>query len=92
MLPLMTSYPKFINLLLKHVGDGRRVKVGDKLESCTYNLESVVIDNQIQRLGTSFMNLGKEQRIVIVDTPGFDDTNATDFEILKRIASWLQES
>ncbi|KAJ3498534.1 hypothetical protein NMY22_g19594 [Coprinellus aureogranulatus] len=81
----------FINLLLKHIGDDRKVKVGDQLASCTYDLQSVVIDNQIQRQG-SFANLTQEHRIVIVDTPGFDDTSATDFQILKRIASWLQES
>ena len=29
------------------------------------------------------------RRIVLVDTPGFDDTYADDGEILRRIAVWL---
>jgi hypothetical protein len=83
---------KFINCLLDHIGDRRMVKVGDQLSSCTFDLQSVVIGDRIHRLGVSFLNLNEENRIVIVDTPGFEDTNATDFQILKRIASWLQES
>jgi len=29
------------------------------------------------------------QRVVIVDTPGFDDTYQFDSEILQQIANWL---
>ena len=84
---------QFINHLLEYIGDKRkRVKVGDQLASCTFDLQSVVIDNQIQCRGVAFMNLNDDNRIVIVDTPGFDDKNASDFEILKRIAKWLEES
>lgn len=74
------------------MGDGRKVKVGDQLASCTFDLQSIVIENQIQCQGVSFMNLNDDNRIVVVDTPGFDDTTASDFEILKRIARWLEES
>ncbi len=28
--------------------------------------------------------------LVLVDTPGFDDTNMSDFEILQTIATWLE--
>ena len=34
----------------------------------------------------------KVHDIVLVDTPGFDDTNRTDKEILTLIASWLTET
>jgi hypothetical protein len=32
------------------------------------------------------------RRIIIVDTPGFDDTCLSDAEILRRIAAWLADS
>lgn len=83
---------KFINLLLKQMGDGRRVKVEDQLVPCTNELQPIVIGDQIARLAPSFMNLSDENRIVLVDTPGFDDDIAADLSILKRIASWIQES
>jgi len=54
--------------------------------SCTANLESVVIDP-----GDRFPSL-KNYRIVIVDTPGFDDTFVGDVGILRRIATWLTAS
>jgi hypothetical protein len=68
---------------------GEPVKVGDALLSCTVHIQSIVVENQVS---SKFPHLPRETRIVIVDTPGFDDTIASDFEILKRIANWLQES
>ena len=32
------------------------------------------------------------RRIVLVDTPGFDDTFLDDTEVLRRIAIWLAQS
>ncbi|KAJ3500689.1 hypothetical protein NMY22_g19180 [Coprinellus aureogranulatus] len=80
----------FINLLLEEIKDRRKVQVGNKLASCTVNLQPIVFENQIE--SRAYINLNNEYRIVIVDTPGFDDTTASDFEILRRIATWLQES
>jgi len=58
------------------------VKVGHDLKSCTAELQPVVIaSSQHPELGG--------QRLVIVDTPGFDDTYVPDSEILRRIALWL---
>jgi len=37
-------------------------------------------------------NLEHDRRLVLVDTPGFDDTNVSDSEILRRIAVWLAYS
>jgi len=34
----------------------------------------------------------QEYRIVLIDTPGFDDTHKTDFAILTKIATWLKDS
>ena len=33
-----------------------------------------------------------EISIVLVDTPGFDDTRKTDLQILESIADWLSET
>jgi len=59
------------------------VKVGHHLKSCTAELQPVVITS------SQYPELGK-QRLVIVDTPGFDDTYVSDSEILHRIALWLE--
>ena len=32
------------------------------------------------------------RRLVLVDTPGFDDTFVDDVQILKQIAKWLADS
>ncbi|KAJ2934667.1 hypothetical protein H1R20_g2459, partial [Candolleomyces eurysporus] len=61
--------------------------VGSALSSCTSDIESVVVEGQTN----NWRRIGGH-RIVIVDTPGFDDTYITDSEILRRIARWLEES
>ncbi|KAF8959528.1 P-loop containing nucleoside triphosphate hydrolase protein [Flammula alnicola] len=67
----------FINTLL-----GRSaVAVGHSMHSCTAKIEPIV------------ENLtGTARRLVIVDTPGFDDTYVDDSEISKRISSWMESS
>lgn len=35
---------------------------------------------------------GKARRLIVVDTPGFDDTFVDDSEILRRISLWLAHS
>ena len=57
--------------------------VGDDYESCTVKLLPVVIDS----LGSDFP---KDRRLVLVDTPGFGDTNDNDADILYDIGSWLE--
>ena len=60
--------------------------VGHSLVSCTTHLATAAIDPipGHPRL--------KGRRLVIVDTPGFDDTFKEDVEILRRIAEWLETS
>jgi len=55
------------------------VKVGHGLATCT---------TQISVVRLSFPNL-VDSDICFVDTPGFDDTNGTDLQILKMISDWL---
>jgi predicted GTPase len=56
------------------------LKVGDDLESCT---------DEIQ-LSEEFILEGR--RIMLIDTPGFDDSNKSDTDVLKMIAAFLGES
>jgi hypothetical protein len=74
-------HPLVINALL---GTDEMV-VGHSLKSCTVNLRHafIPISNRSSLEG---------RRIVIVDTPGFDDTYTDDQEILRRIAVWLASS
>ena len=64
------------------------MEVGHDLKSCTNKLQHAFIElshiSKHQEL--------KGRRIVIVDTPGFDDTTVDDSEILRRIAVWLASS
>ncbi|KAG0013603.1 hypothetical protein BGZ80_010967 [Entomortierella chlamydospora] len=61
--------------LIKEIS-GRDVKVGHSLGSCTQDVEEVrcQIDGQ---------------SVMILDTPGFDDTNRSDTEVLTDIAEYL---
>ena len=77
---------QFINTLL---GEGRMC-VGHSITSCTSTLEHVIIDGiDDTRIWPAQL---RGHRVVIVDTPGFDDTYDQDFEILRRIAVWLASS
>ncbi|PVG00598.1 hypothetical protein CPB86DRAFT_700960, partial [Serendipita vermifera] len=52
--------------------------VGNDLQSCT---------EHIQEFPTEY----KGRKIILVDTPGFDNTDLPDIEILKRIGGWLKK-
>ncbi|THU87681.1 hypothetical protein K435DRAFT_867068 [Dendrothele bispora CBS 962.96] len=77
----------FINYLF---GDGKdHVQVGHHLTSCTVNVTPVILPSTSRNP----QNPDSEPtRVIILDTPGFDDTLASDVEILRRIANWLATS
>ncbi|KAF9004204.1 P-loop containing nucleoside triphosphate hydrolase protein [Cyathus striatus] len=56
--------------------------VGHDLKSCTSNLKHIIRPHPFEPY----------RRIVVVDTPGFDDTYLDDAEILRRILVWLATS
>lgn len=62
------------------------VRVGHDLLSCTEQLKDIAIS-----LLTDYAWIG-ERRLILVDTPGFDDTFMDDSEVLRRIAVWLAVS
>jgi GTPase Era involved in 16S rRNA processing len=35
---------------------------------------------------------GWKEKLVLVDTPGFDDTNRSNVDVLTMIAEWLNET
>ena len=55
-------------------------KVGEALDSCT---------SSVQESGEFILD---GRRVVLVDTPGFDDTYQSDTDVLKSIAAFLGES
>lgn len=57
-----------------------RLKVGDDLDSCTFEIQ----------VSQEFMLEGR--KVMLIDTPGFDDSNKSDTDVLKMIAAFLGES
>ena len=53
------------------------------ISSCTSTIQYTIVDNPPLRRG---------HRVIIVDTPSFDDSYEDDVEILLRIAVWLASS
>ncbi|CAA7262283.1 unnamed protein product [Cyclocybe aegerita] len=73
----------FINFAL-----GREMtKAGHGTTSCTSDPLPIVLDNPFP--GDPHF---RRCRLVLLDTPGFDDTHHEDVEILRRIARWLEKS
>jgi predicted GTPase len=60
-----------------NMASGSNLRVGMDLESCTA---------RVQR-ADGFTLDGRS--IILIDTPGFDDTNKSDTDILKLIAAFL---
>jgi hypothetical protein len=80
----------FISLL-----SDAEIQIGHGLQSCEFTVRDVGLPHQRTDLakGTSavgvyyFMLHGV--RVWLIDTPGFDDTNRSDAEVLKDVAFWL---
>ncbi|KAF9043949.1 hypothetical protein BJ165DRAFT_1347421 [Panaeolus papilionaceus] len=64
---------KFANML---VGIDGGTGVGHSLMSCTTDI-------------TAFRYQSGSYSVVLIDTPGFNDTTMTDYEVLRRITDWL---
>jgi predicted GTPase len=78
---------QFLNQLLETAV----FEVGVKLASCT----QVIASHVVVRVPSEYAQLNRllnGRRIVLVDTPGFDDTYMGDEEILSRISEWLTKS
>ena len=63
-----------------NLASNSHLKVGESLESCTSEIqesEEFVLDGR---------------RVVLIDTPGFDDTHKSNTDVLKSIAAFLGET
>jgi len=54
--------------------------VGHSLDSCTQEVQAFECFDS------------KGRQIVLVDSPGFNDTNVSDIDVLQAIADWLKQS
>ncbi|VUC35472.1 unnamed protein product [Clonostachys rosea] len=59
---------------------GKAVRIGHTLEACTAIVDVYAYD------------MSPDQTVYLIDTPGFDDTNKSDTEVLSEIAVWLGSS
>ncbi|TFK24911.1 hypothetical protein FA15DRAFT_669112 [Coprinopsis marcescibilis] len=72
----------FINLLL-----GKSIApVSDKIDPCTTQLNYYAIVN------SNLHPILKGRRLVLLDTPGFQNTYEDDTEMLRKVATWLSAS
>ncbi|KAI9693201.1 MAG: hypothetical protein M1822_005197 [Bathelium mastoideum] len=55
------------------------VEIGHNLQACT------------QEVAPFLCKYRPDINVYLIDTPGFDDTNRTDAEVLKELAAWLTE-
>ncbi|KAJ3517075.1 hypothetical protein NLJ89_g729 [Agrocybe chaxingu] len=55
--------------------------VGDTTASCTKEVDNAIVPQP-----------GKDYRLVVVDTPGFDQDGKPDTEVLQQISTWLHKS
>jgi predicted GTPase len=70
-------FRQFIDLLTGQPGK----RAGSGLKSVTAEIEATRVHHP-----------DYEKQIVLVDTPGFDDTTKTDMEILRMISDWLAKT
>ncbi|KAJ4987244.1 hypothetical protein SVAN01_07255 [Stagonosporopsis vannaccii] len=88
--PCLTSPDDIIIAVMGITGCGKtsfinlfsdhKLLVGHELDSCTQDVEVVPC------------SFGDGLKIYLVDTPGFDDTERTDTEILLHISGWLSSA
>ncbi|KAJ3513208.1 hypothetical protein NLJ89_g3076 [Agrocybe chaxingu] len=78
--PTGSGKSHFIDALFRTAAQHQRA--GSSLESCTKKTQAIRLRNH-PRYG---------DRLVLVDTPGFNDTQKSDFEVLKLISDWLKKS
>ncbi|KAF5329380.1 hypothetical protein D9619_009217 [Psilocybe cf. subviscida] len=88
-IPIMGPTGSGKSILVNVLAGREAVAVGNDLDSCTVNLCPVIIEPEDWMIP---MVDRMPRRLVLVDTPGFDDTYVDDSEILRRISVWLAAS
>ncbi|KAM3511441.1 hypothetical protein MY11210_004933 [Beauveria gryllotalpidicola] len=59
---------------------GKPVQIGDNLQGCTSQVDVFAYE------------MTPDRTVFLIDTPGFDDTNRSDTQVLTEIARWLGDS
>jgi hypothetical protein len=72
--------PQFI----REYTEDEKVVVGHQLQSCTRD-----VTWHLKAMPETFH---ENRRLVLVDTPGFDDTFSDGSEILERVSVWLVQA
>ncbi|KAH6880597.1 P-loop containing nucleoside triphosphate hydrolase protein [Coprinopsis sp. MPI-PUGE-AT-0042] len=62
----------------------KHVTVGHELVSCTLDVASYLAP-----MPSCYEEPLADRRLILVDTPGFDDSHGNDLEILQKISTWL---
>jgi GTPase Era involved in 16S rRNA processing len=73
-----SALQQFINSVVGY----EATQIGHGLKSCTQSIQSVAIRHPAD----------PNRRLILIDTPGFDDTYRPDTEILRNIADWLEDT
>jgi GTPase Era involved in 16S rRNA processing len=69
---------QFINLATRQ----QWAAIGHDLGSCTQDVRAISYPHPN----------GCGRNVVFVDTPGFDDSERTDYDVLNAIAEWLKQT
>ena len=77
----------------------KKIAIGHNLQACEFGwlCEGKNHHSNEAHLGTTTVDvypykISSATTVYLVDTPGFDDTNRSDTEVLREIATWLTDS
>ncbi|KDQ53013.1 hypothetical protein JAAARDRAFT_442684 [Jaapia argillacea MUCL 33604] len=85
--PTGSGKSNLIDTLMEQKGTGDQ-RSGNPLRSCTDKVQAARLPPALAERHLP----GTAKRVVLVDTPGFDDTNKTDMDILNMIGAWLAKT
>ena len=77
--PITTPGPPWFEQFI-NLASGSEFVVSDSQQSCTAKVEA-----------TEAFDVG-QHRVILIDTPGFNDTNLTDKQVLQLIVTYLEAS
>ncbi|KAF8451221.1 P-loop containing nucleoside triphosphate hydrolase protein [Kalaharituber pfeilii] len=67
---------------IKQITNDTKIRIGTSLRSCTKTIEASMTMYETRQ--------SRKYQLVLLDTPGFDDDEVSDADILEEIAAWLK--